>query len=70
MIGVETLHLTASFNSTSLSKENFLYGFSPEGKEFYKNATLGQKHQLLHLLMNNGNISAQDFVDILITKNK
>jgi|LULN01.1.fsa_nt_gb hypothetical protein len=56
--------------NTKLSKENFLYGFSPEGKEFYKNATLGQKHQLLHLLMNNGNISAQDFVDILITKNK
>ena len=56
--------------NTKLSKAHFLYGFSPEGREFYKDATLGQKHQLLHLLMNNGNIYSQDFVDILITENQ
>ena len=53
---------------TKLNKMHFLYGLSVEGRKFYKDATLGQKHQLLNLLMNNGNISAQDFVDILIKK--
>ena len=56
--------------NTKLSKAHVLYGFSPEGREFYKNSDLNNKYKLLDLLVKNGNITSQDFIDILLIEGK
>jgi|TARA_R110002050_G_scaffold278535_3_gene424700 hypothetical protein len=52
--------------NTRLNKAHFLYGFSVEGREFYKNSDSSTKYKLLDLLVKNKNISSQDLIDILL----
>ena len=58
--------LISAKKNLKLGQKHWIYALTPKGREVFSSATMEKRVNILNSLVDNGNISSQDMINILI----